>query len=87
MSSYEALQAIGRLTQDGDIPELHINEIWYHDVSARVRIHGNATLYGGVRNLFDAMPSRVFGGSVSDTFPEYYDIVGRRFYAGVVIDF
>ncbi|WP_020400451.1 TonB-dependent receptor [Kordiimonas gwangyangensis] len=87
VSSYEALQAIGRLTQDGDIPELHINEIWYHDVSARVRIHGNATLYGGVRNLFDAMPSRVFGGSVSDTFPEYYDIVGRRFYAGVVIDF
>jgi len=87
VSSYEALQALGTLGVTSDIPEVQIGDIWYHDVSARVRIRGNATLYGGVRNLFDAMPNRVFGGSVSDTFPEYYDIVGRRFYAGVVIDF
>ncbi|WP_262692906.1 TonB-dependent receptor domain-containing protein [Kordiimonas aestuarii] len=87
VSSYEALQFFNVLSDAADIPEVNIGSIWYHDLSARVRIHGNSTLYGGVRNLFDAQPNHIFGGSVGDTFPEYYDVIGRRFYMGVVIDF
>ncbi|WP_417451468.1 TonB-dependent receptor domain-containing protein [Kordiimonas sp.] len=87
VSSNEAVKALGGIDASSEIPEVNIRSIWYHDLSARVRIRGNSTLYGGVRNLFDAQPNRIFGGSVGDTFPEYYDVVGRRFFAGVVIDF
>jgi outer membrane receptor protein involved in Fe transport len=70
-----------------DLEEARLPAVLYNDVAARVRLNDKVTLYGGVRNLFDEEAPRVFGGSVGDTFPEFYDTLGRRFYMGVVFDF
>ncbi|MFC4346341.1 TonB-dependent receptor domain-containing protein [Kordiimonas lipolytica] len=71
----------------GDLPEARIPAALYNDVAARVRVNKNITFYGGIRNLFDEDAPRIVGGSVQDTFPEFYDTVGRRFYLGAVFDF
>ncbi|MCJ9430548.1 TonB-dependent receptor [Kordiimonas marina] len=70
-----------------DLKDAQIPAIWYHDVSARWEIRDGATLYAGVRNLFDRKAPRIFYGSVADTMPEYFDVLGRRFYAGLIFDF
>ncbi|WP_160328652.1 TonB-dependent receptor [Kordiimonas lacus] len=70
-----------------DVPEGQVPAVFYNDVAARFRVNEHVTVYGGIRNLFDETAPRVFGGSVQDTFPEFYDTVGRRFYLGAVFDF
>jgi len=70
-----------------DVPAARIPTVLYNDVAARVRMNKHITFYGGIRNLFDQDAPRVFGGSVQDTFPEFYDTLGRRFYLGAVFDF
>ncbi|NVJ96939.1 MAG: TonB-dependent receptor [Alphaproteobacteria bacterium] len=69
------------------LPEALLPDVWYHDVGMRYGLKDGLTIYGGVRNLFDRKAPRVFLGSVSNTFPEFYDTLGRRFYLGAVIDF
>jgi len=71
----------------GDLPEARIPSVLYNDMAARVRVNKNVTFYGGIRNLFDEDAPRIAGGSVQDTFPEFYDTIGRRFYLGAVFDF
>lgn len=70
-----------------DLPEAAIDAVWYHDIGARLILDGGTTLYGGVRNLFDRSAPRTYGGSIDDTFPEFFDTLGRRFYVGMVFDF
>lgn len=69
------------------LEDVQIPSVIYNDVAARYRINDGITVYGGVRNLFDEGAPRVFLGSVQDTFPEFYDTLGRRFYLGAVFDF
>ncbi|WP_286829002.1 MULTISPECIES: TonB-dependent receptor [Kordiimonas] len=70
-----------------DLPEARIPTVIYNDIAARVRMNSHVTFYGGIRNLFDEDAPRVFAGSVQDTFPQFYDTLGRRFYLGAVFDF
>lgn len=86
ISNHSARKAVEASNAEA-LDDIRIKSIWYHDVSARYRLSKKSTIYGGVRNLLDAKPNAVYGGSVGDTFPEYYDVIGRRFYLGVVVDF
>ncbi|WP_420430226.1 TonB-dependent receptor domain-containing protein [Kordiimonas sp.] len=86
ISNQAAMQAILATNPDA-VDDVQIKSVWYHDLSARYRISQKSTIYGGVRNLLDTKPNAIYGGSVGDTFPEYYDVIGRRFYIGVVVDF
>ncbi len=70
-----------------DVPEARLPTVFYNDVAARVRFNDKISIYGGVRNLFNESAPVVYGGSVLDTFPEFYDTLGRRFYLGAVLDF
>ncbi|WP_417458516.1 TonB-dependent receptor domain-containing protein [Kordiimonas sp.] len=85
--SNQAARAALEATNPDAIDAVQIKSVWYHDLAARYRISQKSTIYGGVRNLLDTKPNPVYGGSVGDTFPEYYDVIGRRFYVGVVVDF
>jgi iron complex outermembrane receptor protein len=55
------------------------------DVSERTR------LSLGIDNLFDRQPNRVGAGpadnGAGDTFPGFYDVLGRRYFAGVRVTF
>jgi outer membrane receptor protein involved in Fe transport len=61
----------------------------YFDVSARVRLSEGVFLYGGVNNLFDNGPPVLgarLGGPVN-TPEATYDLLGRRYFAGLNVKF
>ncbi|MEE4350702.1 MAG: TonB-dependent receptor [Pacificimonas sp.] len=71
----------------GDGPESRLAEALYIDLLARYRTGGGITVFGGVRNLTDrALPIVPFG-SVGNTYPEYYDALGRRYHLGASLEF
>lgn len=55
--------------------------VTYHNLSLNYQLWSSLNLQAGVDNLFDAAPP-FLAYSTSNTFPEYYDVVGRRFYFG-----
>ncbi|GAB1072365.1 MULTISPECIES: TonB-dependent receptor domain-containing protein [Shewanella] len=63
-----------------DVDISHIGSMTTHDLSATYYISDNIVVRGGIRNLFDAVPP----GYTADPS---YDLVGRRFFAGVNIKF
>lgn len=69
------------------LPEAQIKAVWYNDLGVRYGLNEDVTLYGGVRNIFDQKAPSTYIGSIGDTFPEFYDTLGRRFYLGAVFDF
>ncbi len=57
----------------------------YLDLTARVKIGEGVSLYGGVNNVFDNQPPLLgsrMGGPVN-TAEATYDVLGRRYFAGV----
>lgn len=69
-----------------------LDAVYYHDLQAAYDVTDNINVYFGINNLFDEEPE-VLGqatnyGSVGlNTAPEAYDILGRRYYAGISVDF
>lgn len=63
-----------------DVDISHIGSMTTHDLSATYYISDNIVVRGGIRNLFDAV-------SPGYTADPSYDLVGRRFFAGVNIKF
>ena len=64
----------------------------YHDLHLGYTLEGKpkATLYGGVRNVFNKQPPFLPGGMASEitgtmSNPDNYDIIGRQWYAGVEV--
>jgi len=57
-----------------------IASITTHDINVNYRLTEKVSLYGGVRNVFDAVPS-------GQTINSLYDLVGRRAYMGVTARF
>jgi outer membrane receptor protein involved in Fe transport len=61
------------------------------DVSGRYRIHDNWQLRYGIDNLLDAEPERWFADADTTangmTNPDFYDVLGRRYYMGLSIEF
>ncbi|RDV25266.1 TonB-dependent receptor [Alteromonas aestuariivivens] len=55
----------------------------YHDLSANYYLNDTVTLRAGVNNLLDKQPPYYTGNNDSNTDPYTYDVLGRRFFAGV----
>ncbi|MCG7564749.1 TonB-dependent receptor [Pseudoalteromonas sp. CnMc7-15] len=61
--------------------------VTYHDLSGSYIVNDAVTLTGGVNNLFDKQPPYYTGNNDSNTDPYTYDVLGRRFFAGVNVKF
>ncbi|WP_278405195.1 TonB-dependent receptor [Pseudoalteromonas ruthenica] len=61
--------------------------VTYHDLSGSYIVSDMVTLTGGVNNLFDKKPPYYSGNTDSNTDPYTYDVLGRRFFAGVNVKF
>lgn len=59
----------------------------YHDISGSYLLSDTVTLSAGVNNLFDKEPPYYTGNNDSNTDPYTYDVLGRRFHAGVNVKF
>lgn len=73
---------------------LKIPAVWRHDIYGAYSFRtggGNFRIYGGVTNLFDRVsPFLPTGGTFSGRLTNYngaYDVAGRRYYLGAVLDF
>ena len=71
-----------------------INEkdsVFYHDLSAAYDVTEQVNVYFGINNLFDQDPEILaqgsnYGGTGINTNGNAYDVIGRRYYAGVRVD-
>ena len=59
----------------------------YHDISGSYLLSDTVTLSAGVNNLFDKEPPYYSGNNDSNTDPYTYDVLGRRFHAGINVKF
>jgi iron complex outermembrane recepter protein len=59
----------------------------YHDISGSYIINDTVSVSAGVNNLFDKQPPYYTGNNDSNTDPYTYDVLGRRFFAGVNVKF
>jgi outer membrane receptor protein involved in Fe transport len=61
------------------------------DLSANWAVTPNVRASFGIDNLFDRAPNRVEAGpgnnGAGNTYPGYYDVLGRRYYAGLRLEF
>lgn len=73
-------------TRRFDVDAARIPAATQVDASVQFRPTGNTIVFAGMENIFDIEPPIVFGAN-GNTFYEYYDIVGRRFFAGVKAEF
>jgi len=73
-------------TRNSERPEARIPAIAYVDASLQIRPTDNAIIFVGVENLFDKKPP-IVAFTDGNTFKEFYDIIGRRFFAGVKAEF
>jgi outer membrane receptor protein involved in Fe transport len=69
-----------------------LDSVWYHDLQAAYDINDNINVYFGINNVFDEDPEVLgqatnYGATGLNTAPEAYDILGRRYYAGISVDF
>lgn len=67
--------------EDADIDGNLAPGIRYHNLAVKYALNDRFSLQGGVENLFDQAPP-FLAYAPHNTFPEYYDVVGRRFYLG-----
>ncbi len=54
---------------------------FYHNFSANYQVGSRLNVQFGVDNVFNVAPP-FLAYNISNTFPEYYDVVGRRFFLG-----
>jgi len=59
----------------------------YHDISGSYLVNETVSLSAGVNNLFDKQPPYYTGNNDSNTDPYTYDVLGRRFFAGINVKF
>jgi outer membrane receptor protein involved in Fe transport len=68
-----------------------VDSIFYHDLQASYDVTDTVNLYFGINNLLDEEPPLLtqgtqYGATGVNTAPEAYDVIGRRYYAGVRVD-
>ncbi|GHF16081.1 TonB-dependent receptor [Kordiimonas sediminis] len=61
--------------------------VFYTDVGFWYRLSDKIGFEAGVQNLFDKAPPFFAYSSASSTSPEIYDVIGRRFSAGITVKF
>ncbi len=64
-----------------------VGSVVYHDISGSYVINDTVSVSGGVNNLFDKQAPYYSGNNDSNTDPYTYDVLGRRFFAGVNVKF
>lgn len=64
-----------------------VGTVVYHDLSGSYVINDTVSLSAGVNNLFDKQAPYYSGNNDSNTDPYTYDVLGRRFFAGVNVKF
>ena len=69
-----------------------LDSVYYHDLQAAYDINDNVNVYFGVNNVLDEEPGVLgqatnYGAVGLNTDPVVYDIIGRRYYAGISVDF
>ena len=73
-------------TVGGDFPAAALPARTYVDAGLQFRPSDNLILYAGVENLFDReLPVAAF--AERGFFAEFYDVIGRRYFAGVKAEF
>ncbi len=68
-------------------PETQVGAFTYADITVGRTIGDHADLRFSVENLTDLEPPIVAGNQVSNTFPEFYDLIGRRFSLSIRLAF
>lgn len=72
------------------IADNHVKSVFYTDLSLGYRVNDNFRFFFTVNNLFDRDPSLVLTGTLITFVPTnqtLYDVIGRRFTAGVNLKF
>lgn len=64
-----------------------VGTVVYHDISGFYMLNDTVSLQAGVNNLFDKQAPYYTGNNDSNTDPYTYDVLGRRFFAGVNVKF
>jgi len=60
----------------------------YFDLSFTYNIDDDIQVYGGVRNLFNNLPTFLGdSSSQANTYPEVYDVIGTRLFIGTTLNF
>ena len=80
----------GRPAQNADLTaERFYPAQWYHSMRLSYRVNERFQFYGGIDNVLDNDPRilRNLFGSTGTAAGSSYDVVGRFFYAGAIIDF
>ena len=63
----------------------HAPNVFYHNVSVNYQFTPWLNLLVGADNIFNKQPP-FLAYNPSNTFPEYYDVVGRRFFLGFKVN-
>jgi len=66
-----------------------IDRIFYADLSGHYQIGDSVQVFAGVNNVFDEQPPIVgfFAGGDPNVSPSTFDVIGRRFFAGLKLIF
>ncbi len=69
-----------------------LDGVFYHDLRGGYDINDNINVYFGINNLLDQEPEVIgqstnYGNTGINTASEAYDVIGRRYYAGISVDF
>ena len=70
-----------------DIPETKIPAVTTFDLSAKIDISDRTVATLAIENITDREPPLVAFSRQMNTFPQHYDIIGRRFSVGVKASF
>jgi outer membrane receptor protein involved in Fe transport len=80
-----------KLDEPGGLFDTEISDRFFHDIQGRYTFGDNWTVVLGVDNVADEyVPIGFFGPGTStgwNTAPDFYDGLGRRYYAGLRLDF
>lgn len=88
LSTYWTMRRRGSITGAYGLehPAARLPAVAYFDAAVQWRSMSDIVLYAGVENIFDRLVQPVAGGE-PPLFYGHYDVIGRRFFAGLRADF
>ncbi|KTG20787.1 TonB-dependent receptor [Pseudoalteromonas sp. XI10] len=83
----DGLDSYACLADDSECLVPSVGTVVYHDISGSYILNDTVSFSAGVNNLFDKQAPYYSGNNDSNTDPYTYDVLGRRFFAGMNIKF